>query len=101
MFQIYIHGLSNEKHTLDICECEIEFKNLTILQLKEKLITSKNLPMSAEHITLIHAGKQLENNQTIGYYQIENRSTLMSVHRMPGGRCSDMRKKKHSLRGSG
>jgi len=46
MFQIYIHGLSNEKHTLDICECEIEFKNMSILQLKEKLITSKNLPMS-------------------------------------------------------
>lgn len=97
MFQIYIHGLSNEKHTLDVCECEIEFKNMTIIQLKEKLITSKNLPMSPEHITLIHAGKQLENNQTIGYYQIENRSTLMSVHRMPGG----IRRRKRSIRGSG
>jgi len=66
MFQLNIHGLSNEKHTLDICEDENEFKNMTILQLKEKL-------------------KQLENDFTLGYYKIEHRSTIMSVHRMPGG----------------
>ena len=85
MFQLNIHGLSNEKHTLDICEDENEFKNMTILQLKEKFISSKGLPMSVEHVTLIHAGKQLENHQTLGFYQIEHRSTIMSVHRMPGG----------------
>ena len=85
MFQLNIHGLSNEKHTLDICEDENEFKNMTIMQLKEKFISSKGLPMSVEHVTLIHAGKQLENDLTIGYYKIEHRSTIMSVHRMPGG----------------
>ncbi len=37
MFQLNIHGLSNEKHTLDICEDENEFKNMTIIQLKELL----------------------------------------------------------------
>jgi hypothetical protein len=58
---------------------------MTILQLKEKFISSKGLPMSVEHVTLIHAGKQLENDFTLGYYKIEHRSTIMSVHRMPGG----------------
>ena len=93
MFQLNIHGLSNEKHTLDICEDENEFKNMTILQLKEKFISSKGLPMSVEHVTLIHAGKQLENDLTIGHYKIEHRSTIMSVHRMPGGFRKEINKR--------
>ena len=34
MFQLNIHGQSNEKHTLDICEDENEFKNMTLLAIR-------------------------------------------------------------------
>jgi len=79
MFQLNIHGLSNEKHTIDISEKESEFKNLTILQLKEKLISSRGLPITVDQITFVHSGRQLENSKTIGYYKIHNQSNIMTA----------------------
>jgi len=56
MFQLNIHDLTNEKHTLDISDKEADFKNLTIQQLKEKFISSKGLPMTVDQINLVHSG---------------------------------------------
>ena len=71
MFQLNIYGLSNEKHTIDITDKENDFKNVTILQLKEKLISSRGLPVTVDQITFVHAGRQLENTKTIGYKNIK------------------------------
>ena len=51
MFQIYIHGLSNEKHTLDICECEIEFK---------KVFPSLIIPDQTDFIKQCQKGKIIQ-----------------------------------------
>ena len=76
MFQLNIHDLTNEKHTLDISDKEADFKNLTIQQLKEKFISSKGLPMTVDQINLVHSGKQLENSKTIAHYKIPNQANI-------------------------
>jgi len=79
MFQLNIHDLTNEKHTIDISDKDVDFKNLTILQLKEKFISSKGLPINVDQITLVFGGKQLENTKTISYYKIPNLANITTA----------------------
>ncbi len=83
---LYIHGLNNEKFTLVVCENENDFKNCTIKKLKQKLINEKLLSIAVEELRLIYVGKQLEDEKTLKDYNIDDKSTLMSVVRVHGGK---------------
>lgn len=85
IFELFIHGISSEKCRLDFGTDEDKFKNMTIKEVKEKIIKEQALALQTENIRLIFGGKQLEDSETISSYDIINKSTLMSVTRVPGG----------------
>ena len=85
IYEIYIYGISNEKSRLQFGIDEDKFKNMTIKQVKLKIIKEQSLALQTENIRLIFGGKQLEDSETIRSYDIINKSTLMSVTRVPGG----------------
>lgn len=37
-FQVMVHGITGDMVTIDLCNTEEEFKKITVLQLKEKII---------------------------------------------------------------
>ena len=86
IYELFIHGIGNDKIRLDFGDNELTFKNTTIEEIKTKLIKEQALQAEKEHIRLIFAGKQLEDDKTISDCEIINKSTLMSVTRVPGGR---------------
>jgi hypothetical protein len=83
---LYIHGMYNEKYTLEVCENENDFKNYTIKNLKQKLINEKMLSIGVEELRLIYVGKQLDDEKTLKDYNIDDKSTLISVVRVHGGK---------------
>ena len=85
MHQVSIHGMSNEKIILDVCEQEKDFNNTTVMTLKQKLIDARFPGLQSENIRLLFVGKQLEDDRTLESYKIQNKSVIMSVIRSHGG----------------
>ena len=85
MFELYIHGMGADKFSLDFGTNEDKFQKTTIKEIKEKLIREQALPLETENIRLIFAGRQLNDDETVSSCDINNKSTLMSVTRVPGG----------------
>jgi hypothetical protein len=85
MFQLTIHGFGGDKHIIDICTDESSFCKMTITDVKNKFVKETGMPVEPETIRFLFAGKQLENQMTLSYYNIQNKSVIMTVVRLPGG----------------
>jgi hypothetical protein len=85
MYELFIHGIGNEKMRVDFGDDEAKFHKTTIKEVKLKLIKDHALPIEADHIRLLFTGKQLEDGEALSSYDIINRTILMSVIRMRGG----------------
>ena len=75
--QIFVKTLTGKTIALRVLPYD------TILSVKTKIQDRENIPI--DHQRLIYASKQLENNQTLSDYHIENASTLTLVLRLHGG----------------
>ena len=58
---------------------------MTITDLKNKFVKETGMAVESETIRFLFAGKQLENQMTLSYYNIQNKSVIMTVVRLPGG----------------
>jgi hypothetical protein len=84
MHQISIVGITKRPFIVDISNDEQAFHDTTVLELKNKLVR-ENLMDSVEYIRLLFRGKQLDDSKTLGFYEIENMSTIAAVVRVVGG----------------
>jgi ubiquitin len=75
--QIFIKTLSGKNITLDINDSN------TIGSIKQMICDKEGIPCDQQRI--VYNGKQLEDNQTIGNYNICNEATLHLVLRLRGG----------------
>ncbi len=62
--------------------CELNPK-LTIHELKEAIFEAERLPVNQQR--LVYKGKQLENDKTLGDYEIDNGSTIHLLAQLKGG----------------
>ena len=90
-WQIRLQGITETVRFVDVATSESEFKATTVRALKEKIKSQVDPELQPEHIRLLFAGKQLEENQprggtcTLEYYKIKKLSLLSLVMRVPGG----------------
>jgi hypothetical protein len=84
MYQIKIHGIGSGMLVVDMGFDEKAFKNTLVSELKKKIAKEHHLD-DVEHFRFIFRGKQMENDKTLGHYDVENLSCIMAVVRVVGG----------------
>lgn len=75
--QIFIKTLQGKTLTLDVSD------NDSIASIKNKIFEKEGIPIEQQR--LVFNGKQLEDNQTIADYNIEENSNIHLVLRLRGG----------------
>lgn len=75
--QIFIKTLQGKTLTLDVSDTD------SIASIKNKIFEKEGIPVEQQR--LVFNGKQLEDNQTIADYNIEENSNIHLVLRLRGG----------------
>ncbi|KAK2863056.1 hypothetical protein Q5P01_002589 [Channa striata] len=86
LFQVVINGFRGEKMIIDLCNTEEQMQQMTVLQLKEKILPRLPASTGEESLRLIFTDKELnENTKLLSEYGIQHMSVIHMVVRVPGG----------------
>uniref|UniRef100_A0AAQ6A3H6 Ubiquitin-like domain-containing protein n=1 Tax=Amphiprion ocellaris TaxID=80972 RepID=A0AAQ6A3H6_AMPOC len=86
IYQVVVIGLRAEKVVIDLCDTEEQFKTITVLQLKEKILSKLACNIRPDDFRLIFTYKNLEGDATLLCdYGIEHKSTIQMVLWLGGG----------------
>ena len=75
--QIFIKTLQGKTMTVNVNDED------TIESIKQKILDKEGIPIEQQR--LVFNGKQLEDDQTVGGYNLENNSNIHLVLRLKGG----------------
>jgi hypothetical protein len=90
MWQLMIHGLEGQTYCIDVERP----KTMTVLELKEKVKAKTGIDTDQQR--LLYGGKQLEDENLLTDYGLQNNSVLFLVLRLPGGSLrSDSKRNPH------
>lgn len=76
-FQIFVKSISGQSRAVTVEKTD------TILSIKQKIQDKEGVPPDQQR--LIYSGKNLENDRTVGEYNLEKDSTIHLVLRVQGG----------------
>ncbi|XP_076829594.1 uncharacterized protein LOC143475596 [Brachyhypopomus gauderio] len=85
IYQVQVIGIKGERKTIDVANNETDFNNTSVLAFKEKL-TEKFPELKGQTFRIMFTDVQLvEDTDTFSKYQIQDRSTVVLILRLPGG----------------
>ncbi|XP_036451949.1 uncharacterized protein zgc:194655 [Colossoma macropomum] len=84
VFQVLVLGIKGEKKTIDVANSEQAFNNTTVATFKEKIV-EKIPELKGQNFKMMYTDVQLEDDETFSKYQIQDRSTIVLIVRLPGG----------------
>ncbi|KAK2907358.1 hypothetical protein Q8A67_006343 [Cirrhinus molitorella] len=84
-FQIFIRFNDKRDSPLIVATSKEQFENTTIQQIKEKFIAATPGMPETDRIRAVFGMDQLDDKETVGFYQITHLSVLTFVMRMDGG----------------
>ncbi|XP_041842001.1 uncharacterized protein LOC121640354 isoform X1 [Melanotaenia boesemani] len=86
VYQVEVYGLRGENMMIDLCNTEEQMKQMTVLQLKEKVAQRLPEGTGIETLRLIFTDKMLdENSALLATYGIQHLSVIHMVVKVPGG----------------
>uniref|UniRef100_A0A3B4TRG0 Ubiquitin-like domain-containing protein n=1 Tax=Seriola dumerili TaxID=41447 RepID=A0A3B4TRG0_SERDU len=91
VIQVNVCGAGGGVKLVDLCDSEEQFKSLTVLQLKEKIIEAVfSSYYDHEELRLIFNNKRLDDDSSLlSAYGVQHRSTIHMVLAVPGGGPGD------------
>ncbi|KAM3590264.1 uncharacterized protein V6R79_006801 [Siganus canaliculatus] len=88
-YQVIVNGPRGEEMIIDLCNTEEQMQNMTVLQLKEKIIQRVPGHDDVERLRLIFTDRMLDGDSTLlCSYGIHHKSVIHLVMRLPGGGSS-------------
>ncbi|KAL0970197.1 hypothetical protein UPYG_G00238620 [Umbra pygmaea] len=83
IYQLNVIGFKGESMIIDVSNTEEQMKNMTVLQLKRKIL--EKIPDSTQDIRLIFTNQRLEDWCRLSSYGIQHMSVIRLVMIMAGG----------------
>ena len=80
--EIFIRGFTGEELSFKVNPSD------DVLSLKTMLEASEGIPIDQQRF--VFGGRQLEDNKTWAYYNIESKTTIHLVKRLRGGGCENV-----------
>lgn len=82
--RVYVIGLKGR--TIDIVESEEDFKRMTVLSLKKKVLEISQIEVrGTSDLRLFFVNEQLEEKKKLADYGIQDRSQILAVLSLIGG----------------
>ncbi|KAM3590077.1 uncharacterized protein V6R79_003291 [Siganus canaliculatus] len=85
-YKVVVNGLRGEEVIIDLCNTEEQMQEMTVLQLKEKIIQRVPGHDDVERLRLIFTDRMLgEDSTLLCSYGIQHKSMIHLVMKLPGG----------------
>ncbi|GLD53820.1 ubiquitin-60S ribosomal protein L40-like protein [Lates japonicus] len=82
VFQLKVNGPRGEEKIIDLCNTEEQMKNITVMQLKKKIVRELVI---IDDIRMVYGTEQLEEMSLLSSYGIQHLSTIHTLLVLPGG----------------
>ncbi|XP_072315099.1 uncharacterized protein [Eucyclogobius newberryi] len=88
LYQVLVTGFKGERMTVDLCNTDEQMRSMTVLQLKNKIVTKLPPNTEPDRLSLIFADERLDvETKLLTDYGIQHLSVIQLVLQVDGGRA--------------